>query len=92
MTAWLAVPILDLTAGIYNYLHYSGGAYSQDFHVLEIFEMLHGLVGIGAWVTSNIMGSPLALINIYSKAIIACELGMLFMEYRSLQNIIPGTP
>ena len=91
MTAFIAVPLLDLTAGIYNYVHFSGTAYSQDFTFVEIVEVLHGLVGLGAWVTGNVMGSPLAFINIYSKAVIACELAMIYLNYNSQGSTIAGT-
>ena len=28
MTAWIAVPVLDLAAGVYNIMNFSGSAYS----------------------------------------------------------------
>ncbi len=84
MTVWLAVPILDLAAGVFNAVNYHYSAYRDDFQVLYTLDVVYGLVGLSAWVTANCLGSPLIFINIYSKVVVAWELTALYLEYSSL--------
>ena len=91
MKAWILVPVLDLAAGVYNYVTYSDTAYSQDFELLTYLDLLAGVVGLASYVTGAVMGSPLFLINICSKTHIAHELAAIYLEMEAIGETVTNT-